>query len=87
MHDGRGSHHLGVKHRPPGHLAVKDAAVPVGPVHHRGDGEAVGETDILRPNSPEPAAGKPSCWHTVRQIRREYELKMNAICLRQVKQP
>ena len=40
--DGGGGDHLGIQHRPPGHLPVEDTAMPVRPVHHGGDGEAVG---------------------------------------------
>jgi hypothetical protein len=40
MNDGAGGQHLGVKLGTARHQAVEDAAMPVSPVHHRGDGEA-----------------------------------------------
>ena len=41
MDDGAGRQHLRVKPRMPRHQAMEDAAMPVGPVHHRGDGKAI----------------------------------------------
>ena len=41
MNDGARGQHLRVKPRPPRHQTVEDPAMPVGPVHHRGDGKAV----------------------------------------------
>jgi hypothetical protein len=40
--DGGCSDHFRIEHRPPGHLAVEDAAMPVRPVHHGRDGQAMG---------------------------------------------
>ena len=39
---GAGGDHLGIEQRPPREAPVEEAAVPVGPVHHRGDGQADG---------------------------------------------
>jgi len=39
VNDGAGGQHLGVELRTPRHQAMEDAAMPVGPVHHRGDRE------------------------------------------------
>ena len=41
MNDGAGRQHLRVKPGTPRHQAMEDAAMPVGPVHHRGDRELV----------------------------------------------
>src|SRR4051794_38973421 len=41
MQDGPGRQHLGVEPSVPGHEAVEDTAVPVGPVHHGGHGKAI----------------------------------------------
>ena len=41
MDDGAGRQHLRVEPAPPRHQTVEDAAMPVGPVHHGGDGKAV----------------------------------------------
>jgi hypothetical protein len=41
MDDGARRQHLRVKPRPPRHQAMEDAAMPVGPIHHRGDGKTV----------------------------------------------
>ena len=37
MDDRIGNHHLGVKQRMARHLAMEEPAMPVRPVHHRGD--------------------------------------------------
>ena len=42
MQDRRAGDHLGVEQGAPRQHPVEGPAVPVGPVHHRGDGEAVG---------------------------------------------
>ena len=39
MDDRAGRQHLRVKPRPPRHQPMEHAAMPVGPVHHRGDGK------------------------------------------------
>ncbi len=41
MNDGAGRQHLRVEPRAPRHQTVEDAAMPVGPVHHRGNGKAI----------------------------------------------
>jgi hypothetical protein len=41
MNDGPGGQHLRVEFCTPRHQAMEDAAMPVGPIHHRGDGEAM----------------------------------------------
>ena len=41
MEDGARRQHLRIKPRPARHEAVEDAAMPVGPVHHGGDGETM----------------------------------------------
>ena len=41
MKDGAGRQHLRVEPRTTRHQPVEDAAMPVGPVHHRGDGKAI----------------------------------------------
>jgi hypothetical protein len=41
MNDGASRQHLGVKPGTPRHPAMEDAAVPVGPIHHRRDGESM----------------------------------------------
>ena len=41
MQDGAGRQHLGVEPSAPGHETVEDTAVPVGPVHHGGNGKAI----------------------------------------------
>ena len=41
MNDGAGRQHLRVEPRTPRHQTMEDAAMPVGPVHHRGDGKAM----------------------------------------------
>ncbi len=41
MNDGVGCHHLSIKKSMPRQLAVEDAAMPVRPIHHRGDAEFV----------------------------------------------
>jgi hypothetical protein len=40
MDDGACRQHLRVKPGTPRHQAVEDAAMPVGPIHHRGDGKS-----------------------------------------------
>src|SRR3546814_2758077 len=40
---GVGGHHLGVQQRAPRQVTVERPAMPVGPIHHRGDAEATGE--------------------------------------------
>jgi hypothetical protein len=40
---GIGGHHLSIKERVPAQLTVKDAAMPVSPVHHGGNTETVAE--------------------------------------------
>jgi hypothetical protein len=40
---GIGGHHLSIKERVPAQLTVKDAAMPVSPVHHGGNAETVTE--------------------------------------------
>ena len=40
MQDGAGRQHLRVKQRPGRHQPMEDAAMPVGPVHHRGHGKS-----------------------------------------------
>ena len=42
VNDGVGNEHLGVEQGALGETAMEDAAVPVGPIHHRGDGNGVG---------------------------------------------
>src|SRR3954447_26956472 len=41
MKNGAGRQHLRIKPPVPCHEPVEDAAMPVGPVHHRGDGKAI----------------------------------------------
>jgi hypothetical protein len=41
MKDSAGRQHLRIQSRTAAHQTVEDAAVPVGPVHHRGDGKAI----------------------------------------------
>ena len=45
---GVGGHHLGVQQRAPRQVTVEHPAMPVGPVHHRGDAEAVGQVGHSR---------------------------------------
>src|SRR5262249_10063149 len=40
---GAGRYHFGVKEAPPRQQTVKEPAMPVGPVHHRGDTEPMVE--------------------------------------------
>jgi len=42
VHQRAGRHHLGVQQRVAGEQAMEVAAMAVGPVHHRGDGQAPG---------------------------------------------
>jgi len=39
MKDGTGRQHLRVKPGAPRHRTVEDPAMPVGPIHHRGNGK------------------------------------------------
>jgi hypothetical protein len=39
MKDGARGQHLRIQAATPGHQAVEHPAMPVGPVHHRGDGK------------------------------------------------
>ncbi len=41
MDDGAGRQHLRVEPAPPRHQTVEDAAMPVGPIHHRRNGKAI----------------------------------------------
>jgi hypothetical protein len=41
MKDGAGRQHFRIEPRAPGHQAVEDAAMPVSPIHHRGDGKSI----------------------------------------------
>jgi hypothetical protein len=43
-----GGEHLGVQQRPPGQQPMHDAAMPVGPVHHRSDGKLASSANHLR---------------------------------------
>ncbi len=48
MDDGGRGQHLRVEPRAPRQQAMEHAAMPVGPVHHRGDGEAMGRGACVR---------------------------------------
>ena len=41
MDDRARGHHLGIKPRAARQQAMEDAAMPVSPIHHRGDGESM----------------------------------------------
>ena len=41
MYNRRRRHHLGIKHRPPSHQPMEIAAMPVRPIHHRGNRQAM----------------------------------------------
>jgi hypothetical protein len=40
MNDRASRQHLRIKPGTPGHQAMEDAAMPVGPIHHRGNGKS-----------------------------------------------
>src|SRR5271169_2816196 len=56
---GVGGDHLGIKARPPGQDAMEEPAMPVGPIHHRGDREAKGGVEVHSADFPRETRAFP----------------------------